>query len=273
MAIDSYDAILAAIAAGKSQEIQFSKTLTTLGTAQAASTWTLGETPPAGGAGTSLVMRACNNTTTGALSFANPASDDDNLYLVSWNAWGSIASLGTLILYDRIADVSGINLATTTPNDITSVTLPRYATGAGVQMFLTVTTTITGAPVFTVEYTDQDGNAAATTSAVTCAANAATRLAYSGQVWLPLAAGDTGVRAVDNLTCSVAGGAGVATLVLARPIARLPLINLGTVIERDLVTQIPKLPILQDDHCLNFLVYGATASVGTISGSLTAVAG
>lgn len=273
MAINSYDSIIAALVAGKGQEINFSKTFTTNAIGQGISTWALDNMPPAGGAGTSFVMRACNNLTTGAMSFANPSSSSDDLYLLGWNATSTIDVNGTLILYDRVADVSGISLATTSTQAITSITLPRYPTGAGVQMFLEVTTAITGAPIFTVSYTDQDGNAGAVTGTLTCAANAVSRLAYAGSIFIPLAAGDTGVRAIASLTCSAAGSGGVVNLVLAKPLARMPLITAGLCSERDLATQYPKLPTLPDDHCLSLLSYGGSSSSGTVTGSITAVAG
>jgi hypothetical protein len=207
------------------------------------------------------------------MSFINPSSGTDDLYILGWAATANVATYGTLILYDRVADISGIAMSTTTTQSITSVTLPRYPTGAGVMMFMEVTTTITGAPAFTVNYTDQDGNAGAVTGTVTCAANTSTRLAYSGLVYLPLAAGDSGVRAVASVTCSVAGGGGVTNLVLAKPIARMPLITAGLISERDLATQYPKIPIIPDDHCLGLLCYGASSTAGVVHGSITAVAG
>lgn len=272
MTINSYDSILAALASGKGQEIQFDKTFTVATVGRAFSAWGVGTIPPLGGYGTSLVMRPCLPTTTGALAFSNPASASDDLYLLSINARSNVATNGTLILYDRVADIGGIALNLSTTNAVTSITLPRYATGEGVQMFMELSLTAGGAPTFFVTYTDQAGNAGAVSATVTCAANSTTQLAYSGPVYVPLAAGDSGVRAVTSVTV-VAGSAGIGTLVLAKPLCSIALLTANLINERDLVTQTPKLPVLPDDHCLAFLLYSGTASLGTIQGSLVAVAG
>lgn len=272
MTINSYDSILAALSQGKGQEIIFDKTFTTAAIARGFSTWALGTYPALGGVGTSLVMRGCTPTTAGALAFVNPVSLTDDLYLLSINARSSIASHGTLILYDRVADIGGIPLSASATNLVTSITLPRYSTGAGVQMFMELSTTVGGAPTFFVTYTDQSGNAGAVSATMICTTNAATNLAYSGPVYIPLAAGDSGVRAVTSVTV-VGGSAGVGTLVLAKPLCSIPLLAANQVIERDLVTQTPKFPVLPDDHCLAFLLFSGTTSLGTIQGSLVAVAG
>lgn len=272
MSFNSYDDIISAAVAGKVQEIQFAKTMPVAGAAGACvSFWEASSIPPAGASGTSLTARNCTPSVTGALFFANPTSPD-TLHLINAQAYASAASLGSLVIYDRIADIGGISLSTTDLQSLTMGALPRYADGAGVQLFLEVTTTITGAPVFTVNYTDQDGNAA-TSRAVTCAANSTGRFAYSTGAYIPLAAGDTGVRSVEEFQCSAAGSAGIARLVFAKQLAVVPLLSAGTVIERDYVTQTPKLPRIYDDHCLAAFLFCASGTTGTIYGSLIAAAG
>jgi len=272
MGFSSYDALIAAATAGKIQEIQFAKAMPLAGAAgQCVSLWEADSIPPAGGSGTSLVGRSCSPSTTGALYFANPTAPD-TLHLVNAQAFASAANLGSLVLYDRLVDVGGISMTSTSPQTITMSALPRFADGAGVQMFLEVTTNISGAPVFTIDYTDQAGNAA-TTPSLTCAANSAGRFAYSSQVYIPLAAGDTGVQSVSGITLSVSGSAGVARLVLAKPIATLPLLAAASVTEKDYVTQTPKLPRLYDNHCLGLFLFCSGTSTGTIYGQLLAAAG
>jgi hypothetical protein len=272
MAFTSYDELIASVSAGKSQEIQFAKALPIAGAAGiCVSLWEADSIPPGGGSGTSLVGRNCGPSTTGALAFANPTAPD-TLHLISAQAYASASSLGSLVIYDRLADVGGISMTTTAPQAITMGALPRFADGSGVQLFLEVSTTITGAPTLTINYLDQDGNSA-TTPALVCAANAAGRFAYSNNIYIPLAAGDTGVRSVSQLTCSVAGSAGVARLVFARPYAQIPLLAAASVTEKDYVTQTPKLPRIFDNHCLAAFLFCAGTSTGTIYGSLTAAAG
>jgi len=272
MAIGSYDDIIAAIVAGKHQELHFAKTLPASPAAGACvSLWEGGSMPAAGGSGSSLTARNCGPTTTGAISFANASGDDEN-YLINVLAWASASGIGSLVVYDRIADISGISMSATGIQNISMGSLPRYTDGAGVMLFMEVSTTIVGGPVFTVAYTDQDGNSA-TSQTVTCSAVNAGRFAYNAGPYIPLASGDTGVRAVTSITNSVGGSTGVGRLVFAKPLLVLPLLTAGTVVERDLVTQTPKLPMLPDDHCLSAFVVGAGSTTGTVYGSLSAVGG
>lgn len=272
MAISSYDSIIASIVAGKSQDRMFSKTLSgNLAVGQALSFWEVGNTPAAGAGGTALTGRNCDPTVTGALTFANPTSPDTQ-HLICGYAYGTSSAMGTLMVYDRLADVSNISMATTSPQSISMSALPRYTNGEGVQMFLEVSTDISGSPIFTVDYTDQDGNPG-TTQPITCAANTFARFAYNSTVYLPLAAGDTGVRGADEFTCSVSAASGVCRLVFARPLVTLPLLTAGAVIEKDFVTQTPRLPRLYDDHCIAFFIVGSSVINGTVHGMLTAVAG
>jgi hypothetical protein len=273
MAISSYDDIISAIAAGKLQELHFAKTLPFAPAAGVCvSLWGADSMPPAGGSGTSLAARSCIPTTTGALAFVNASGDDEN-YLINALAYASASNIGSLVIYDRIADVGGISMTQSpTAQAITMGSLPRYADGAGVMMFLEVTTAITGAPVFSIEYTDQDGNVA-TTASVTCSAYSPGRFAYAAGPYIPLAAGDTGVRKVQSYTNSSGGSGGECRLVFAKQLVVLPLLATGTVVERDLVTQTPRMPLLPDDHCISGFIVGAGATTGTVYGSLSSVGG
>lgn len=272
MAINSYDDILASIVSGKFQERYFAKTLPIAPAAGVCvSLWEADSMPAAGGSGTAFVGRPCIPTTTGAIAFANASGDDEN-YLINVSAWASASGIGSLMVYDRILDVGSIDMTSTSLQSISMSALPRYADGEGVMMFLEVTSAITGAPVFTISYTDQAGNPG-TTATVTCSAYGAGRFAYAAGPFIPLAAGDTGVRSAASITFSVAGAAGAGRLVFAKPLVTLPLLTAGTVVERDLVTQTPRLPMLPDDHCLSAFIIGAGTTTGTVYGSLSAIAG
>lgn len=273
MAFSSYDSMIASCAAGKRQELQFAKTLTLNAAGQAMSLWEESGMPVAGGSGTSLTGRVCNSSTSGGLSFGNPTGTD-SLYLTSGWVMPSASTMGTLLIYDRLTDISGIDLTSTALQAITMGALPRYANGNGVQMFLEISTNASGStPVFTVNYVDQGGSASVTPSMTAVAAQPYKRLIYTGSMWIPLAAGDSGVQKVTGIQFSAAGTAGTGRLVLAYPLATFPLLTGGTVVEKDFVTQTPRLPQLYNDHCLAALLMGATGTTGTINASLTAVAG
>jgi hypothetical protein len=78
-----------------------------------------------------------------------------------------------------------------------------------------------------------------------------------------MANGDTGVQSVQTVTISAASGAGVAALVLARPILSIPITTAGIMAERDLVTQLPSLPRIVDGACLTWLYFAGAATAAS----------
>lgn len=116
-------------------------------------------------------------------------------------------------------------------------------------------TAATGNQAVNVTYTDQDGNTGATTGAV--GIGAAPTL---GRCWqLPLAAGDSGVQAITNVTGSVAS-AGTFNVMLLRPLwsGRILFNNYGD-IHNMLTTGLPR---IYDTSALYVLI----APDATVSG-------
>lgn len=143
--------------------------------------------------------------------------------------------------------------------------------GAGVQAFITPSTAQnTGVPNIRLTYTDQSGNAGALTPATLPIANASApigQIEYSGTAagkygpFVPLAAGDSGIRLVEQFNYSVTRGAGgVANVVLCRPLLTLPMTTIGVAAERDLLNQLPSLPRVFDGACLTWLMYAGAAT-------------
>lgn len=106
-----------------------------------------------------------------------------------------------------------------------TVTLPRYADGAGLQVMAVAVTPSVGSGQFSFTYYNQDG-VLKTSPVQTCnttASNIATLvtseavLATCKGPFLLLADGDTGVRSIVSLTNSVVNG-GLIALVLVKPI-------------------------------------------------------
>jgi len=105
-----------------------------------------------------------------------------------------------------------------------TVTLPRWATGAGVTMFLVAQAATIGGGQFTVSYTNSDGVAGRSSGNQFCAAAQpsgalvnATTAALGRVPFIALQAGDKGVRSVQSITFSVANG-GLGALVLCKPV-------------------------------------------------------
>jgi hypothetical protein len=94
-----------------------------------------------------------------------------------------------------------------------------------------------------------------------------------GSPFLPLAAGDTGVRSIQSVTFSTAD-VGLIALVLVKPIAGCLLRGIDAPAELDFMVDAPSLPVVADGAYLNFLAYPAgNASGATLLGDATFVWG
>lgn len=111
---------------------------------------------------------------------------------------------------------------------VQTVSLPRYTDGKGVMMMAVAQSAASTVGTFTVSYTNQDGTAGRT-SAVTYTKAVAgggtlvtsTTNAVSGtQPFIQLQAGDTGVRSVESVTFSAAGG-GLMAIVIVKPLMHI----------------------------------------------------
>ena len=129
-----------------------------------------------------------------------------------------------MMLLDYLLYYPFIDEGTTDPQALTTgIALPRYPTGAGVQMMAVSVAGRTGGQSFNVTYTNQDGVAGRVTP------NVIQNLVYvNGSIvtsdrananargpFIPLQAGDTGVRSVEEVTMlgadvGLTGGATVA---------------------------------------------------------------
>lgn len=147
--------------------------------------------------------------------------------------------------------------------------------GAGVQAFLTPSVALgAGTPNIQITYTDQDGDAGAVTPTTLPISNAAAPIGsieYSGVAagkfgpFLPLAAGDGGIRTVEQFNYNVTHTSGTTNLVLCRPLLTLPMTTIGVAAERDLLNQMPSLPRVYDGACLTWLMYAGAATPVTSS--------
>lgn len=144
-----------------------------------------------------------------------------NTHLARFSASASVAC--NVLLCDRLWHNSGLSVTLTTLQGITPVAIPARdkngaALGHGVMAGLEVSTIMgAGVPVYTLTYTDQDGN-----TGITAALPATVAAAPVGtfQIW-PLAAGDTGVRAVTGFQASATSTSGAFHIVLFRVVASI----------------------------------------------------
>lgn len=226
-------------------------------------------------------------TTTGVLPTG--LNDTDLFYLVRITATTSKvatshanAVAGTYIAYTDAG--SGTNTFTVTPS--------RYADGAGLRAYVVEQarsgSNAAGTPVLDstagsgTEYTNAAGATkqfGAVVNYVAGAANSplATRIIHSGVAanmfgpFLPLAAGDSGIRNVQFYKLSTAYTAATTenvAVVLCKPLTTIPIVTAGAAGERNLLMQLPSLPRIHDGACLTWLFFSGNASGLAVSSPL-----
>lgn len=142
--------------------------------------------------------------------------------------------------------------------------------GAGVQAFLTPSVALgAGTPNIQLTYTNSAGTGSKVTPTTLPISNATApigQIEYSGTgagkfgPFIPLAAGDAGIRQVDQFSYSSTHTSGTTNLVLCRPLLTLPMTTIGVAAERDLVNQIPSIPRVYDGACPVWLAYAGAAT-------------
>lgn len=150
----------------------------------------------------------------------------------------------------------------------TNIALPRYPTGAGVQMMAVEVASQVGGSTFYVTYTNQDGVAGRVTPTVRCNTQtvngtiitSAPVTAGCAGPFIPLQAGDSGVRSIQSVTYTT-GDIGLMTLVLVKPLASIAVYDTTAPVERDFLIDSGILPIIKDDAYLNMVCH----PVGTLA--------
>lgn len=271
--IQSQDQLIAALTAGQTWRSDFNKI--TGAAAYAAGRWydlsPLNGTPVANAwSGTSLNAQVPTEATGFSIYHGgNVTPDVKNILNVGAVSAVATAVPGTLMLVDMCLYYPGISMNSSSAQTLTNTnTLTRYTTGAGLRAYLVIQTT-SGATAHTVamSYTNQADTAGRTLPVtVACTASAITpHITHSGTAannygpFLPLASGDTGIRSVQTVTLSAASGAGTAALVLCKPLMTIPITTASVYAERDLVNQLPSLPVIQDGACLCWIFFAGSA--------------
>lgn len=264
---------------GKSTRTDWQKS-TFATTAQTAGLWYSlsrgGGNPPADailGTGTNLAFQALTDTTSNASGIQHGGNVGDFKHLLSVSGVTAAATVApcVLMLVDLLGFYPITSVTTTGAQTLNNtVTLPRYTSGAGVQAFLTPSTVMGAAtPNISLGYTNSAGTASRATPATLPIGNTAaavTSIVYSGTgagkygPFMPLQAGDAGVRSVQSINLSASYVSGVLNLVLCRPLTTLPITTLGVVAERDLVNQFMSMPKVYDGACLAWLMLAGAAT-------------
>lgn len=268
MAITTMDGIVAALG-GASSWKRWSIVKGSIATATGGyhALWTAPGSPGAAASPASGVNGEIpTDLTAGAFPFTNPVAPALS-YLSGLSASGS--SAGTLYLYDRLWQNSGLSVTSVVAQNIASpVALNRPdAFGAGVEVWMDIIgATGAGANIPVFQYTDQDGNTAQAGAVIGYAASAGQYRTFPTQ----LASGDTGVRAVTQWTNSVSMTSGTFSIVLRRKLAVITIPSSGTAALTDAI--LSGMPRIYDDAALE-LVWHAGSSSMTTTGSLSLMQG
>lgn len=159
--------------------------------------------------------------------------------------------------------------------DLTNVaTIPRYTTGAGVQVMAVEVAAQVGGSRFRFTYTNQDGTAGRVSQTVTCntqvvngtiITSAPTTLGCAGP-FVPLQSGDTGVRSIEQVEF-LTGDVGLIALVLVKPLASASIFDITAPVEVDYLINQNQMPIIKDDAYLNMIVHpSGTLAAAPING-------
>jgi hypothetical protein len=89
---------------------------------------------------------------------------------------------------------------------------------------------------------------------------------------IQLAAGDTGIRAINTVTLSTTTGTvGNFGITIAQPLAWIPVGAAGTAGWRDYTTGLPGIPVINPDACLALMFIPAAATAPEVWGSLATI--
>ena len=230
--------------------------------------------------GTNLAFQSTSDTDATASGILHGGNvSPSTKHIVNASAFTAAAATApcVMMLIDFLGFYRVTSVTTTTAQTTNNtVTIPRYTDGAGVQcFFFNPNTTALGAgtPNLSINYTNSDGTAGRTTPTTlpigkTAAANGL--ILYSGTgagkygPFMPLQAGDKGIRSIQSITNSTSYVLGEYCVALCRPLLTLPITTLGVASQRDLMNQDPSLPRVYDGANLQWLMYsGANTPVSS----------
>lgn len=222
---------------------------------------------PSGGA-IPTIAEIPSRTTIGAMPFTAPIASQEKL-LISAGITSTVAGIYTL--YDRLFHIGGLNAAITTDQPIQgSTVLTRNTGGIGNIAFYEIYSQIGAtSATLTMTYTNQAGVAgrASTINLGGTGFREATRMQR-----IPLASGDTGIRAIEKIALSastgVAGNFGI-TLVQSLAWQSVPLA--GLMGWRDYTIGLPGIPSIHPNACLSYVFRAGAATAPEIFGCLAFV--
>lgn len=219
--------------------------------------------------GTALNAQIPTQATTGALWHGGDvAALTKHLVTAMANSAAATFVPGLLTLVDLCMYYPGINANLATSQTLVNgAALTRYTSGDGLVAWPTVTTALGAtASNLSMSYTDHAGNAGNSLGMVvpaTASQIVAGLVNATVGPFLPLAAGDRGLRSVQSVQMSAAMGAGAFALCVGKRLLDIPIGVAGYAAERDLVNQLPSLEQVVDGACPVWLFQAGAAVAAT----------
>lgn len=189
----------------------------------------------------------------------------------------AIDLVGYVPLTTTNVSTTGTKTVTMTAIGSTGSTGDRYANGAGLRLFVASSVVAMGAnaPTCIVTYTNSAGTTGkATTTFTSTASMGVGQLLNTGAAankynpFLPLAAGDVGVKDIESLAwAGTAHASGSVIIGLCKPLWCIPIPATGLYSKMDLVNSFPSMRQIKDGANIQFLLFqtGATTSAGTVN--------
>jgi hypothetical protein len=210
-------------------------------------------------------------STNGAIPFTAAGGGRDK-HLIGASVTALTA--GVFLLYDRLFHEGGLSGTSTSAQTIQGSTpspaLTRNTGGAGNIAFYEIYTQIgTTSTTLTMTYTNQAGTGSRTSTINIGATNfrEATRMQR-----IPLAAGDSGIRAIEQIQLTATTGtAGNFGITIAQPLAWIPVNVAGTLGWRDYTTGLPGIPVIDPDACLALMFISGGTNPTELFGSLATI--
>jgi hypothetical protein len=236
---------------------------------RACSLWTYDGMPAGGEVPTAAAIP--DLTTTGALPFT-AATGARDLHLIG----ASITPLtaGVYLLYDRLMHIGGLSGTSTADQTVQGATpspaITRNTGGEGNIAWYEVYSILgTTSTTLTMTYTDQDGNTGQT-STMNIGATGFREVTRAQRI--PLAAGDTGIRAIEKVKLTATTGTlGNFGMTIAQPLAWIPVGVAGTAGWRDYTTGLPGIPVIDPNACLALMFIPAAATAPEVWGCLATI--
>lgn len=221
---------------------------------------------PSGGA-IPTIAEIPTRTTIGAMPFTAPINSQEKL-LISAGITSTVP--GLYLLYDRLFQIGGLSAAVTTDQQIQSPTLTRNTGGVGNIAFYEIYSQIgTTSTTLTMTYTNQAGVAGRVSSINI----GGTGFRESSRIQrIPLASGDTGIRAIEKIALSTSTGtAGNFGITLVQALSWQSIALSGLMGWRDYTTGLPGIPSIHPNACLSYLFRAGAATAPDIFGCLAFV--